>query len=1785
MQEKRAKEQNVIQPTLKRGQACLSCRKLKLRCSADKPTCRHCYKTRRECVYDSPEAQEIIRLLKAQQQTENAAATQRAVFYRHNPPGTSIQSFITQAPQTAPNAAMSTGQSRASPSYANYGQHHVQHYGQQYLPGAHVGDSYVIRHEEATLFDQNLHALIPQAEVQGADLYAGQDLSGLNLLEKAWVNWYIWWGNPVIATGVMSFLMHEVVYFGRSIPWIIIDHIPYFRQWKLQPHKIPSDWDQWRCTYLVLLQHFTIELPQIWGFHPLAEYFGMLTYQVPFPSVWQMAKQIAIFFVFEDTWHFVFHRALHWGPLYKRIHKQHHEFSAPFGLAAEYAHPIEVGLTGFGTVGAPILYAAFLGEIHIVGVYLWITCRLFQAIDSHSGYHFPWSLNNFLPFWAGAEHHDYHHEKFTECYSSSFRHWDWLFGTDKKYHAYRAKQAAQKKAKKAQYLAANRSRRKTASVDLYNSKTGGTTQGSARKSKKRNLNPKRVSIHDIDFNQSLIQSPVVDRLHHSIIEQRVPTPTLAERASTLKTLAQDALSFLLSPVATKSDPVVQRRWETFESFKSSTFTSGNFISIDQVLRGQNRTSETAMTIAHGIRMSNITAFAYIINHQSATVDSNGEISPSINLKEAWQSFLPFIIPESNKVHKRHVDMLIELGTQVYNLKQLIVSHTQKQSDASRLQAESVKELKLELFNFKATFKNVDKKKLSNKIETHFLKKAKDRAQSILRLPVESLNNEYPYEEFKDLMFNYVNSIWDQDGSNIAGSPGNASPHGSSVEDEELTDVLNVSRLLQPDQSQGAMEHHTQPHPIGDTSNMPHLLSGDDQNLHNEIDVNLDLDSHIDNVNGSIFSEQQSQSVAHLKDFFDEPPQGESTFFLHSTPDRRSHLGDFTEDPLREGSISLRSEGRGPINIEHLLNHQHHVSTDAVINANDVFGDNATDAQTIPHLSDGSSSHNRSSDQSISPNNQTVSSSSSSDTSNTKLREARDGVLGDMADILGGNIKDQSLLLQSRQTGNDHDGNTGVSTTRTSSSMPPPSNSQKNLDKRISLQSLNTATPTLKYIKEKIGGRTRQSKRLALITEQAQDGVIEEAELRHQPLSQVIDAPSHVDVQLKGTEQRKVNQEGMQREVEEAQRGEANEIQKRRDNEARNKEIEEEQQRLSNERREAEEEEVRLRLEQQRQSEEERIRHEEHHERDRQAKDEIRRQAEAEQLGVAQESEQAKIQNQLESSVDNSPVDVSEEPHAELFPETVGPSDYWNQINEDPLPFASEDYAIMEAAEGSDNGGMGRRPSLMSWVGGSSDNTPTSRQRTTEKHGRPLDTSSPSGTYGQPRIIARKSVKLSNNYRSPTRRASRRNKKAYDGSSEEENNVVLQSPNQGVGTQDNRASVTTNPEEKLIVRDITAKKISKEIIEISSESDDEVYEKRGEEKENDNDHDADDRNAVESQAPSQYVPSSPSSRRASSDVSQNQQRKQKNVRLVTDSESDEEEDEQTEIDQHNRVKARQARQRIERKKAEYGFSAFSQMEKDNYVRTKGLSKTNRPQLSQRETTNSGRRVRVPMRAYESDLIIRYVINEYRLARKYGSHAMYGMYSRMITDHGWGGRYSQILQDRHNVDIKDYVFKYSSNKLNNMEKLHPAFRTTYGCQDAASYMFYDDTDSEEEADGMKATNQTQIKREVQRRFGSVAELVQRLTPGASTQRIPSIPPQTHVTDSNNDVDYEEVDQLASVEPHERSDRLRTVTSNARSGTKRPRSLQEFNETNEEYTEAPPVRGKRRAIPVGRNTGNGD
>ena len=91
---------------------------------------------------------------------------------------------------------------------------------------------------------------------------------------------------------------------------------------------------------------------------------------------------------------------------------------------------------GVGTVGFPILYAYLatvytnMPPLHLFTLTTWIVLRLFQAVDSHSGYDFPWSLNKFFPLWAGAAHHDEHHHYFIGNYASSFTLWDWLFQTE-----------------------------------------------------------------------------------------------------------------------------------------------------------------------------------------------------------------------------------------------------------------------------------------------------------------------------------------------------------------------------------------------------------------------------------------------------------------------------------------------------------------------------------------------------------------------------------------------------------------------------------------------------------------------------------------------------------------------------------------------------------------------------------------------------------------------------------------------------------------------------------------------------------------------------------------------------------------------------------------------------------------------------------------------------------------------------------------------------------------------------------------------------------------------------------------------------------------------------------------------------------------------------------------------------------------------------------------------------------------------------------------------------------
>ncbi|KAJ3327105.1 C-4 sterol methyl oxidase [Blyttiomyces sp. JEL0837] len=282
-----------------------------------------------------------------------------------------------------------------------------------------------------------------------------------NAIESLWLGMFEGLSSTeqAVKLAVVLFIWHEVVYFGRYLPYMIMDYIPYFQKWKIQT--VPTTSEQfWKVVIHALKSQIFVQLPMLVSFHPIALFVGMNFLQVPFPSITTILLQQFYFMLMEDTYHYWTHRAMHWGPLYKHIHKLHHEFQAPFGLTAEYAHTLEVLVLGLGFFIGPLSWAVFFKggpeALHVISMAIWLAVRLITTVDDHSGYDFPWSIHHWIPIWGGADFHDYHHMAFIGNYSSTFRHWDWICGTDSGYKAHCQKLRAARKAKKAVQAAAEK---------------------------------------------------------------------------------------------------------------------------------------------------------------------------------------------------------------------------------------------------------------------------------------------------------------------------------------------------------------------------------------------------------------------------------------------------------------------------------------------------------------------------------------------------------------------------------------------------------------------------------------------------------------------------------------------------------------------------------------------------------------------------------------------------------------------------------------------------------------------------------------------------------------------------------------------------------------------------------------------------------------------------------------------------------------------------------------------------------------------------------------------------------------------------------------------------------------------------------------------------------------------------------------------------------------------------------------------------------------------------------
>ncbi|KAJ6722756.1 STEROL DESATURASE [Salix koriyanagi] len=274
--------------------------------------------------------------------------------------------------------------------------------------------------------------MLPYQNLHQAEAALGSELT---VAEKLWFNYSA--NKPDYLLHYHNILFLVLIYSTAPLPYMFIE---LSRSKKIEKHKIQSKvknsfQDMLKCYKDVMRTFIVVVGPFQLFSYPLIKLTGIRT-GLPLPSGGEMFWQLIVYFLIEDYTSYWVHRLLHsnWG--YEKIHHLHHEYSAPIGFAAPYAHWSEILI-----LGVPAFLGPALVPGHITSYWLWFVLRQMEAIEIHSGYDLSWSPTKFIPFYGGAEYHDYHHyvgRRSQSNFASVFTYCDYLYGTDKGYRSHKS---------------------------------------------------------------------------------------------------------------------------------------------------------------------------------------------------------------------------------------------------------------------------------------------------------------------------------------------------------------------------------------------------------------------------------------------------------------------------------------------------------------------------------------------------------------------------------------------------------------------------------------------------------------------------------------------------------------------------------------------------------------------------------------------------------------------------------------------------------------------------------------------------------------------------------------------------------------------------------------------------------------------------------------------------------------------------------------------------------------------------------------------------------------------------------------------------------------------------------------------------------------------------------------------------------------------------------------------------------------------------------------------------
>lgn len=137
---------------------------------------------------------------------------------------------------------------------------------------------------------------------------------------------------------------------------------------------------------------------------------------------------ILLMILMHDTYFYWTHRAMHWKPLFKAVHKIHHLSTNPTPFAAYAFHPLEAVIE----IGIVPLIALTI-PYHGTALTLFSLYSLLLNVTGHLGFElFPngFASNKLFKWHNTSTHHNMHHRLVKCNYGLYFNIWDRLMGTN-----------------------------------------------------------------------------------------------------------------------------------------------------------------------------------------------------------------------------------------------------------------------------------------------------------------------------------------------------------------------------------------------------------------------------------------------------------------------------------------------------------------------------------------------------------------------------------------------------------------------------------------------------------------------------------------------------------------------------------------------------------------------------------------------------------------------------------------------------------------------------------------------------------------------------------------------------------------------------------------------------------------------------------------------------------------------------------------------------------------------------------------------------------------------------------------------------------------------------------------------------------------------------------------------------------------------------------------------------------------------------------------------------------